>query len=520
MDKNKIFQWCKTHDALVKAFIMMWIPLLCCMVACALEGRSIGEVYLPASPWNDELFYYKQVEGILSHGFPQGYFGFNESHAQCLSFAAWSPVLVFPWIVWGFVFGWNLMSPIYCNIFLMTLAVFLFVLLTKPKGKQLLLLAVMLPVFTPMTRFMLSGMPEVICFAAVIIWQAVAINYSRNKRDSKLAVMFILAALMTLMRPYLLLFMLLPAYYWICRSKWMGALGTVVVLGITGGVYVLINKFLSAQYLTPLFDITWATKFFTDGIFAGIKFTIYKLWDVGRNVFGMMKQAFLTGYHAGTQFNAFVWILLVLLYQVFQDVRKKKKENLEIHTALSICFVGMLVAVLLMYKPIQGGRHLLTFIAVGIFVVSVMETRLYRKAAFTAAMLAYMFIIMGTDSYEHQIPYAEEARKETLAEWSLVLSEELELNLQNTPNYDNVVIWTLDDMVDGVRENLVWQELYAVPAGFGISCCQESYVTEHLDSLQSKYLAVNLGGSLDKKCQEMNLREIGHSQEVIIYALH
>lgn len=102
------------------------------------SGReSIGQVYLPSSEWNDELFYFKQVEGIVNYGFPLGYFGFNESHALQLSFAAWSPVLVFPWILWGLVFGWNLLSPVICNIVLMTVTIFVFVWLVKPTWKQL-----------------------------------------------------------------------------------------------------------------------------------------------------------------------------------------------------------------------------------------------------------------------------------------------------------------------------------------------------------------------------------------------
>jgi hypothetical protein len=70
------------------------LPLLCCVIHCAYQGYTIGDVYLPSSEWNDELFYFKQVEAMLSHGYPYGYFGFNESHALKLSFAAWSPVLV------------------------------------------------------------------------------------------------------------------------------------------------------------------------------------------------------------------------------------------------------------------------------------------------------------------------------------------------------------------------------------------------------------------------------------------
>ena len=63
----------------LKAVIMGLLPLLCCAITCAIHGYGIGDIYLPASDWNDELFYYKQVESMLEYGYPQGYFGFNES---------------------------------------------------------------------------------------------------------------------------------------------------------------------------------------------------------------------------------------------------------------------------------------------------------------------------------------------------------------------------------------------------------------------------------------------------------
>ena len=145
MKKERFVDWWKQdkrYMTLLKAVLMALLPLLCCLVRTAAEGRSIGQVYLPSSEWNDELFYFKQVEGIVNYGFPRGYFGFNESHALQLSFAAWSPVLVFPWILWGLLFGWNLLSPVICNIVLLTITMFVFVWLVKPTWKQLGILTV------------------------------------------------------------------------------------------------------------------------------------------------------------------------------------------------------------------------------------------------------------------------------------------------------------------------------------------------------------------------------------------
>ena len=76
----------RRYVTLIKSLLLGILPLVCCLVYCGVQGRSLGEVYPPCSEWNDELFYYKQVEGIVNYGYPQGYFGFNESHALKLSF--------------------------------------------------------------------------------------------------------------------------------------------------------------------------------------------------------------------------------------------------------------------------------------------------------------------------------------------------------------------------------------------------------------------------------------------------
>ena len=233
--------WLEKHDNLIKAIVAMMMPLLLCILRCALQGEWIGNVDITNSEWNDELFYFKQVECILEYGYPQGYFGFNESHAMYLSFAAWSPVLLFPWIIWGLLFGWNLMSPIWCNIVVMMLTVFVFVRLVKPNWKQVLTLTVLFAVFSPMTRCMLSAMPEVLCFAVVITELALAINYAREAKNWKLVCMLVLVVLMTLMRPYLLMFIIFPAYFWLKKNVKAGSLGIIAVIGITGVIYFSIN---------------------------------------------------------------------------------------------------------------------------------------------------------------------------------------------------------------------------------------------------------------------------------------
>lgn len=329
--------WKKRYVTLAKSLLLGLLPLLCCIVYCAAEGGRLGETYIPSSEWNDELFYFKQVESILDFGYPQGYFGFNESRALKLSFAAWSPVLVFPWLIWGLVFGWNLMSPIYCNIFLVCLCCFLFVWLVRPTWKQVGVLALLFCLYKPFIRYMLSAMAEVICFVILIFFYSLAVNYLRREKDYKLVILFLVSGLMALMRPYLVLFMLLPIFLWVRRgksraAKWRnGAAGTAVLAAVLG-IYVYINHFLGAAYFTPLFYTDWITAFFEEGLFGGVWFTLRKAYYAGRTMVRVIREGFSDGLASGAHFAGYLVCMAVLAVQCFRDLilfRRLKAETEE-----------------------------------------------------------------------------------------------------------------------------------------------------------------------------------------------
>ncbi len=540
----------KRYITMLKAVLLALLPVLCCIVRCAMDGRSIGDVYLPASEWNDELFYYKQVEGIVNYGYPLGYFGFNESHALKLSFAAWSPVLVFPWIIWGLLFGWNLMSPIICNIVFLTLACFLFVWLVKPTWKQLGVLSFLFCLYTPFSRYMLSVMPEIICFSMLIVFYAVAMNYLNCEKPWKLVILFVMAGVMTLMRPYLLLFMFLPAYLWIRRAKWKGVLGSATVIGAVLAVYVCIKHYLGAEYFTPLFFTDWVGAFFRQGLLGGMRFTLEKLKYMGQSFFIHMKQGFQDGLASGAYFGGYSVMLFVLVVQSILDGRKlcrmskaeatateqrdvkpeagrntessaKIRNRLIIQVHLLFSFVAMFFALLLMYKLTEGSKHLLTFMAVGIFVVAMMETRYFKKAAIIGAVFAYLYAYMAVDAYDYQVPFRRDELVVQMENWESIFEENLMIDRERAlPNYDNVVIWVFNDRYpDGTDKNVAWQLLYALPEGFGISCCMPDYVTENLQQMESRYLATLSEGMIDAQCRDAGYREIGRDEDLVVYEL-
>lgn len=508
----------KRYLTLIKAGAMALLPVLCCLISCAVQGKSIGEVYLPASEWNDELFYFKQVEGIVNYGYPQGYFGFNESHALKLSFAAWSPVLVWPWILWGLLFGWNLMSPIICNILLLTLAMFLFVWLVKPTWKQLGILAFLFCLYTPFVRYMLSGMPEIICFSMLIVFYGLAISYLEREKTSKLVWLFVLSGVMVLMRPYMILFLLLPMFLWVRKSKWKGLAGSAVVLAVVLGCYALIKHYLGAEYFAPLFFTDWITTFIDEGIGAGIHNFFGTLYYMGKAFLDHTVQGFRSGLASGAFFAGYLVMLGILLWQSFADWRKGLQTRLIVEAHLALSFVGMLFALLLMYKLTEGSKHLLTFMAAGIFVIALMRTRTFKKAILMGTTFAYFYTYMAVDPYDYQVPFAEAERTAQVEAWADTFEANLELVENDVPNFDNVVIWVFNDTIPKGTVNTKWQMLYSLPEGFGISCCMSDYVIANFDTLQSRYIATVGGGEIDRMCTDAGYEEIGRDEDLVLYA--
>lgn len=522
---RKLSDWWKTDKRYMLALQVLLaalLPILCCLMYCGVQGRSIGEVYLPSSEWNDELFYFKQVEGMVRYGYPQGYFGFNESHALKLSFAAWSPVLVFPWVLWGKLFGWTLMSPIISNILFLTLAVAGFVLLVRPTWKQEGILALLFCLYTPFVRYMLSGMPEIICFSLLILFYGLAWNYLKKETVTKLVILLAMGVVMTWMRPYLLIFLVLPLFFMVKKWGMKGAVGAFFVLATAGIGYALIKHYLGAEYFADLFFTDWISAFFSQGLFGGLHYFFGKLYYMGKAFFAHTIQSFKTCLASGAFFAGFLAVGAVLVWQTAADLLKARKEKkaepilfLEAHLLFS--FVGMFFALLLMYKLTEGSKHLLTFIAVGIFVVSLMDTKGFKKAVFLGLTFAYFYTHMATSAYDYQVPFTTPERQQAVETWQQDLGEKLVLNREKVPSFDNVVIWVLSEEREGQLVSSKWQLFYALPAGFGISCCEGEFVEKNLDSLNSRYIAGESGSRLDELCRLAGYTQLKRDGDLVLY---
>jgi len=506
------------------AVILALIPVFCCAARCLIDGRSPAEIYLPASPWNDELFYYKMTENVINYGYPQGYFGFNESHGLYLSFAAWSPVLLVFWVAWGFIFGWNLLSPMLCNTVLLSLSMLLFGISAKPDKRQTLTISILYILFMPITRFALSCIPEAELFALFIVFIGLAISCGRNCRPWKAGVMIGLIMLMTWMRPYLILLFLTPAVFLFRKKGKITLLISGASAGITAAVYAAINHFFSAPYLTDLFYTEWIKIYFEEGFLRGLRYTVWKLYTSFGTVRSLIRDNLFVGEGlisaAGLYYFIFLLLVCVLFVKLFFRFRRKEWSGFLLEGQMFLCMAGFFTADLLMYRIQEGGRHTLVYIVGCLFLLPMSDVFTRKKGwllpAGLSVLFLFLFTVRGNVPYEFAIPYGSEEERADLASLSEQLSENMALTGE-APNYDNTVIWTAWDVTDEGTKMADFGSYYAVPTGFGINLCDGGYMEANLEKLQSRYIGVTPGSAFEKRCQEAGGRLIGRGKKLAVY---
>ncbi len=506
----------------LKLAIALLFPFLLCVLYCLKEGVWIGQLHFASAQNNDNLFYYKQVEGMVKFGIPQGYFGFNESNAQIFSFAAWSPVALLPWALWGKVFGWNYASLLACNIFLLALVLGLIVYWVRPSWRQMLFVAIMVIPFPSVTRYMMSCLAETLMVTFAVLFYGMALGYAKQQSRGKLIGMFVLASYLTWIRPYMVLLLLLPGAFLFLKNKKYGLLLTGGIMVINVAAYFVISAFFTAAYFQGLYNFSLFSVFGEYGLVKGIYQLILQIWNTLTSLLYTMKLSLTEGSFLGSNYCVLALLLLLMVVVIISLLRKKEEKLLifvVVHYVATVV-ISTAALLLLMQKVNETSRHIMSFVAAGMLLLGLVGARIswkeIWKPVLVGALCVLLYHIYPDDRQDFQVPVLIPEKYEEEQAWRDINSKII-LETEGTPSFANTVIWVYADEVEEVYQIMPWQHMLSLPEGVGISCCSSEFLVQNWNELKSRYITTFSEGEIAKLCQESGFEKIGEAGGKVIY---
>lgn len=508
------------NERIIKCVIALLFPAFLCFFYCALRGVTFADLYLPNSSNNDTLFYYKLVESVVKCGIPRGFFGFNESHALYGTFAAWSPLIILPWTLFGLIFGWGYSSVFISNILFFSIAITLFVFLTDIDFRNLVFLLFFFVLFPSLSIHMLNALPETCIVSVALVYIALTIRLCKKEyKTSYVVILCILASYLTLLRPYMVLFFTVPLYFGI-KDKKKAAIILPSALGVSSLVlYFVIGHFFTGEYFTPLFDMGIVKMILQGRIVEAFWSSVYVFRDIIKGISEYMAGAFSYGLTAGTQYMLFILVFIASSILIF-DTKEKKMRIL--YALLSIfSFALMFAIIFFLQKTNEGGRHVWVIAIVGMAAIACSNWNVKNIIIKSViALFLLVFIIRGSlVPTDYDIPIKNVDTQKNVEEWKELFAEN-NVTLVETIGYDNTLIWVFIDYDDTTQVVTDYSELFALPRGMGISCCYPDYVIENFDNVKSKYLITYSGGKVDILCCENEKEELARNRNVVLYQLH
>lgn len=279
----------------------VWLKLAVIFLP-ALQAGVIALFYLltkgsglPMPMWNDEGAYYELIKTWLATGQPLGYWGFDGGHAIVGTGSAWSPAILFPYALFGMMFGWNYSSAFYANILFLTLAQVLFILLVKPERKYLIRMLLMQGLSVIVILYSTTLMSELLRFSLAIILAGMMYRLYFGQCSKAFKFIVFPLYLVALIQVYIFFVFAVPVYVFGAVKEWKWwkkALFSMFALVIVGGGSYYLLHLISSNYniyktenlLMALqsFDIAGAVW----SVLAMVKEGLWGLWSCFRTGVG------------------------------------------------------------------------------------------------------------------------------------------------------------------------------------------------------------------------------------------
>lgn len=234
------------------ALLMIVTPLILAgIVAIYHYLRNGGMSAVPGLMWNDEAAYYQLIKTYTEYLSPAGYWGFNGNHAILGTGGAWSPAIIWPYVIFAHIFPLSKGFVYFVNLFYITLANIIFYFCVKPDTKQSIKLTLAQAGSAVFILYLSVNMSEMFRYAIVIV--LAGLLYQIYFKTSPKIVKYVVTPLLIIgaTQVYIFFAFCVPIYVFgvMKQSKlWKKLVVSVAALGVEAlGSYYLLHL-ISSNY--------------------------------------------------------------------------------------------------------------------------------------------------------------------------------------------------------------------------------------------------------------------------------
>lgn len=483
-------------------FLLLWLWLNCRMLP--------WQSFLPASFYNDEMTYNRQLAAVLHSGAPQGYFGYNERTAPIGTFDAWGPVLFYVYALPGLLTGYGYNAMLWCNILFALAGFLVFAGCTKLTWQRGLLLAAGLTFVGTPLLYVFSGMSEVVHYALALAALGLCWAGVRRWRLSTFTVLCVLCALGTIIRPYDGVFWLYPLVMALHHKKAAACMDCVVSAALSVVLALVSMFYFSAPYFSGD-DMDWEPlralrHLDIPRCFRLLGAKIAETWQT------QMLPA-LQGQpdNAGKCYWVFYALLLLTVAVLVYDHRHHRPilfKGCALVAALSVQAV-----LLALYFTNVTGRHLVIFSLLLLATLIAEDGDSLPAMAPMLAALALLFVLVYGEERDYSPPrYNAKMDAELTVLHDAIAESQTALRESGAEQtaWDHTFAFAfLDDVFSGY--------LYAVPAGMGIQFDVNTYLANADNFLGSRYVMTAPGSAVEARLLAENWQLLIQTEHCIIY---
>lgn len=474
----------------------------------AYRHADLWNLWLPISEYNDEVYYNKELLGILAGGGqPQGVFGYNESGAVLGHFSVWGPVVFYLYLLPALVVGAGVNTMFWCNILLFVVGWTIFCAGNRLAWKRQALFALLLVAMWFPVQQVYTGLSEVLHYLLIWVILTGTSALQRRFRGWMLVVVCVACALETIMRAYLVLLWIFPlVVLWRQYRRWLipGILAALVSLG----GYQLSTVYFSSPYLPDAegVDLTALSLMAQGKIPSAVVYEVARVWDRLHALWEQYVRPTFDGNgpeQGGVYLITLILLLVTVLCTVY-DLRHGKPVWRKV-CALAVTAISLL-ALLSFYTLDPMSRHC---IMLDLLLVSALVMEEEAPVLRFAPLVWVALILVPGNFALHTLPTYDARMDAQMTAVHTALTES-QAALDSTDPWDRTVAF-------GSREGVFEGYLYAVPDGMGLQYDRSYYLSDPGCVIRSRYVMVGHGTEAEGRLLADGWQELVSTEDLIVY---